>query len=320
MKKIIKNLIRKRDKMNLPFMIDFIHAKDKANTIKNELVKKHILEIIENGVTIIPAEANYLNEVNLAVDKFYEFKEKNKDIVKQYENENGYLHRIVNLHEKVDQLNILFENNKTSLEVLDFFLGETICYTSLFFERSSEQDIHRDTPYFWTIPEYQYMGFWIALEDTDENNGSLKVVKGAHKLPEIDRIAIAKQFYNDLENIDPYDMRLWDEYQRQLKEQYTNAGLIEEEVYFKKGDSIIWHPQTPHGGAKILDPKRTRLSWVLHVLSPDVPVYHQDVFFSNKQVSDKASWHYVNIDKRKYIKHGMISFAHQGEYKIKQLK
>ncbi len=60
--------------------------------------------------------------------------------------------------------------------------------------------------------------------------------------------------------------------------------------------------------------------WIVHVTPPDVPVYKQDVFFTDKKVSDKAFWHYANIEKRRYIQHGMISFAHQGEYRVDELK
>jgi hypothetical protein len=305
----------------LSFFMDLDLAKKKAAEEVFDLkIKKHILEILEDGFTIIPADSKLLNIIDNAVKEFYEFKTNNSDIVKKYENENGYLHRIVNLHMKLDSLGDLFEFSTDSLSVLDFFLNETIIYTSLFFERGSEQDLHRDTPYFCTMPEYQYMGFWIALEDTDENNGSLKVVRGAHKLPELDRLKIVKKFYEDFEEINPYDMRLWLEYHEQLKEQYTNAGLKEEEVHFKKGDAVIWHPQTPHGAAKILKPENTRLSFVMHVTPPDVPVYKQDVFFTYKDVSDKANWNYDIVNKRKYIKHEQISFAHIDNYNLNELK
>ncbi len=306
--------------MNTPFYLDNKLSREKAlQKFDNNPLLKHVLEIIDDGVTVIPADFDYQKECDKAVEAFYKFKEANKEIVQKHENENGYLHRIVNLHEKVEQLSLLFSKNKNALEVLDFFLNETIIYTSLFFERGSEQDLHRDTPYFCTRPEYSYFGFWIALEDTDENNGSLKVVKGAHKLPELNRLKIAEHFYDDLEAVDPYDVRLWMEYHRQLKEQYDAAGLIEEEVHFKKGDAVLWNPQTPHGAAKILDPKRTRLSFVMHVTPPNVPVYKQDVFFTNKDVSDKAYWAYTNVGSRRAIKHGQISFAHVENFELEQL-
>ena len=91
-------------------------------------------------------------------------------------------------------------------------------------------------------------------------------------------------------------------------------------LYFKKGNSVLWHPQTPYGAARILDSKRTRLSWVSHLTPLNVPVYEQDVFFTGKKVSDKASWYYGNIGKRRYVRHEMISFAHQCEYRLEELK
>ena len=284
------------------------------------MLNKYIETMQRDGIVVIPADESFLEEIDKSVEEFYKFKDLNKDIVKKHEDENGYLYRVVNLHEKVTSLQSLFENNQTPLELLDYYLGEATIYTSLFFERGSGQDLHRDTPYFCTEPEYKYYGFWIALEDTDSQNGTLRVVKGAHKLPELDRVAIARKFYKETEKINPFDQRLWDEYQTQLQAQWEDAGLEVEEIAFKKGDSVIWNPQTPHGGSVILDPKRTRLSFVMHVTPPNIPVYHQDVFFSDITPSAKAKWNYKKIENRRYIEHGHISFAHQGEYTIDELK
>lgn len=234
------------------------------------MLEKYLETIEKDGVVIIPADESFLKDIYKTVEEFYQFKELNKEIVKKHEDE------------KVTSLQKLFENNKTSLELLDYYLGDATIYTSLFFERGSGQDLHRDTPYFCTEPEYKYYGFWIALEDTDSQNGTLRVVKGAHKLPELDRVAIARKFYKESEKINPFDQRLWDEYQTQLQTQWENAGLKVEEITFKKGDSVIWNPQTPHGGSVILDTKRTRLGFVMHVTPPNVPVYHQGEYSIKK--------------------------------------
>ncbi len=86
----------------------------------------------------------------------------------------------------------LFTENKAALEFQDLlYQQETVLYTSLFYERGSAQDLHRDTPYFSTRPEYRYFGMWVALEDVDAQNGPLMVAPGGHLLDELDREAMA---------------------------------------------------------------------------------------------------------------------------------
>lgn len=285
----------------------------------NSLIKNHIKEIEESGFTVIPSNKDYLELIDCVLNKFYEFKNKNKDIVKKFQCKNGYLKRIVNLHEKIYELQLLFEKNIIALNVLDYYFINTVIYTSLFFEKSSEQDMHRDTPYFCTKPEYKYMGFWIALEDTNEFNGTLKVVRGDHNLPELDRIEIAKMFYDDINKINPYDIRLWEEYQKRLKVQYENAGLNEEVIFLKKGDTVIWHAQTPHGAVNIKDQSKTRLSFVMHVTPKYTPVYQQDIFFSKKNTLLQPKWNHSKIKQREYINHNNISFEHKESFKLDEI-
>jgi len=100
-------------------------------------------------------------------------------------------------------------------------------------------------------------------------------------------------------------------YQRSVAAQCRSVGLASEPLCVQKGDTIIWHPQAPHGGAEIRDLTRTRYSLVMHTTPLGVPVYHQDVFFNpSKQVSDRAPWQYVYAGTRRYADFREISFGH----------
>ena len=61
-------------------------------------------------------------------------------------------------------------------------IGKATLYTSLFFEKVLNN--HCDTPYFFSGNELGFMGCWVALENSDESNGTLKIIKGSHKLTE----------------------------------------------------------------------------------------------------------------------------------------
>ncbi len=166
----------------------------------------------------------------------------------------------------------LFRCNELALAVQDYlFEGETAPYTSLYYERGSAQDIHRDTPYFATKPEYRYFGTWVGVvEEIDADaNGPLSVVRYGHRIPEFDRELIARRIFPDLAAIDPASGELFSAYQTELNQAWRERGLVQETLCVRKGDTIIWHPQTPHGGAEIRDLARTRHSIVMHTtLSP----------------------------------------------------
>jgi ectoine hydroxylase-related dioxygenase (phytanoyl-CoA dioxygenase family) len=152
----------------------------------------------------------------------------------------------------------------------------------------------------------------VALEDADLENGPLIVVKGGHLLPELDREAMARRFYADLEAVPSSSEELWNAYQDEVALRCRDAGLMPEAVCVNKGDTIIWHPQAPHGGAEILDLNRTRYSLVMHTTPLGVPVYHHNVFFCpSRPVSDKAPWQYVKQSGRRYADFRDVSFGHQ---------
>ena len=227
----------------------------------------------------------------------------------------GHYPRIVNIHALFPEFIQAFTRGPRVQGVCDFMFGaETVVYTSLYYESGSQQDIHRDTPYFWTEPGWRYLGVWAALEDADETNGPLNVVRGGHLLPEPDRRAVRRRFFPDGAVFDPLSMDTWLAYQGEVQAACKRAGLRQETVPVRKGDVIIWHPSLPHGGAPITDPARTRHSMVMHVVPVGTPVRGQEVFFDPDTVqSPKAHWSYAARDGRRYVKFDHMSFAHRHE-------
>jgi len=232
----------------------------------------------------------------------------------------GHYPRIVNLHVVFPKFIEAFTRNTKAQQVCDFLFGkETVVYTSLYYESGSQQDLHRDTPYFWTEPGWRYFGVWTAFEDTDETNGALMVVRGGHLLPEPDRRAIRERFFPAGTAFDPLSMDTWEAYQAAVKQACHAAGLKTELVPVQKGDTIIWHPSLPHGGAPITDPARTRHSMVMHVVPVNTPVRGQEVFFEPDAPPVPANWGYAERNKRRYIEFDSVSFAHRDEFRRQDL-
>ncbi len=211
--------------------------------------------------------------------------------------------RVVNLHGDRDEFKSLFTSSPDFLRVLDYLMGyRASVYTSLTFEFGTEQPLHRDTPVFRTEPEEFYYGVWFALEDADERNGCLQVLKGGHKDGRVDPFEFAMSHNVGPEDIVPSAGPLWAPYQNALVAKCREEGCPLELLPAKKGDVIIWHPQLPHGGSSIKNPDRTRMSTVYHVVPEGVPVYQADVFFNpGAKPERKSNFKYTNYDGREFV-------------------
>jgi ectoine hydroxylase-related dioxygenase (phytanoyl-CoA dioxygenase family) len=254
------------------------------------------------------------------LDEFHRLRINNKDLLVKNGVSLENMQRVVNLHIALPSLLECWKLNK-GIEVLQSIFGsKPALYTSLFFEKGSEQDIHRDTPYFWTQPGYNYVGFWVALEDATLQNGALTVVPGGHRLPEINRKKIPELYYTLNEVIDPWDPRLWEAYQGELQRQCQEAGLKEEVLEVKKGDLVIWHPQLPHGGTPVRQRNATRYSFVVHATPPGMNVFHQDAFFRpQSKVKKEAPWKYADLGSSYVRFEQVVDFNHQKQFRVSEL-
>lgn len=278
-------------------------------------VQEHLQRLNEEGFTRISGgfQSGVIDEVLAGVKRTLE---RNAAIFDKHLDADGHYPRIINLHGLYKPLLRLFAENPLALAVQDaFFEARSSLYTSLYYERGSAQSLHRDTPYFCTRPEYRYLGVWVALEDANEMNGCLEVIRKGHLVPELDREAIALQRYKSLDEVPPGSPAgedvLWDIYQAKVLEACRERGLKSELVEAKAGDVVMWHPQLPHGGSKIKDLKRTRHSFVMHVVPEGTPVYHQDAFFNPRKVlPERASWKYEKFGGRKFARFRNIDIGH----------
>jgi ectoine hydroxylase-related dioxygenase (phytanoyl-CoA dioxygenase family) len=285
-------------------------------------VKTHALEVVEKGYTVIKGAVSPA-VCRGTIAAFRRFERNNAAIFAENRDELGHYPRIVNLHTAMPQLMTLFTQNPIWLQVQDVLFGApTALYTSLFYEKGSQQPLHRDTPVFSTRPEYLYFGNTIYLEAAGERNGCLEVLEGGHRLEELDREAMALRRYGSLEKVPQLDGDIWNEYQDTVVAQGRAEGLAVKELHVDAGDSLIWHPQLPHGGTPIKDKQRTRFSFVMHTTPVGVPVYHQDAFFRPSQaLPEQATWSYREVNGRMIadFRHG-VSFDHARNYTLEQFK
>ena len=217
--------------------------------------------------------------------------------------ETGLYHRIGNTHLSSKRIANAFIKNKALSYVNFIFQSKPALYTSLYYQRGSAQDIHRDTPYFTTRPMNYYVGFSISLEPSNDENGCLEVMRGGHLVDEIDLDNVIDILNKDTKNLSSTDDETWAMYQEMMKKSCLDAGLKIEPLHTNTGDTIIWHPQLPHGGS-VVRSVSPRNSLITHVTPVGMPVYLQDVFFNpSKEVSEYTDWKYGEF-KNCFVRYG----------------
>jgi hypothetical protein len=125
-------------------------------------------------------------------------------------------------------------------------------FQTLNFYKGTQQKLHSDQIHFCSDPENLMCGLWIALEDVTMENGPLIYYPGSHKW---DFLTMQKMGLN------PGEYSL---YENKLADIVDKSGLKPEYGLIKKGDALLWHANLVHGGYKILDDSKTRMSMVVH--------------------------------------------------------
>jgi ectoine hydroxylase-related dioxygenase (phytanoyl-CoA dioxygenase family) len=155
-------------------------------------------------------------------------------------------------HKKIlDLLELLYRRRPFPFQTLNFEVG-------------TQQMAHSDTIHFHSVPQKFMCGVWVALEDTDEDNGPLFYHQGSHRLPVYDFFDLGI----------PAGYEHYREYEKQVERILERARSPQKELHLKKGQAIIWSANLFHGGAVIRDARRTRLSQVTHYYFDDC-IYYQ---------------------------------------------
>lgn len=157
------------------------------------------------------------------------------------------------------------------INIFKFLLGkEVIPFQTLNFVKGSNQRAHSDSIHMTTYPLGYLIAVWIALEDTNENNGPLFYYRGSHKLP-----YLLNNDFNDTSTTLKLGRKDYTDYEDVIEEIIQKNHLEKEVFLAKKGDVFIWHANLIHGGSPIIDHSLTRKSMVIHYYAKDVIKYHE---------------------------------------------
>ncbi len=160
--------------------------------------------------------------------------------------------------------------NSELVALLAFILGkEIIPFQTINFIHGSQQRAHSDSIHMTTHPQGYMLASWIALEDTDADNGPLLYYPGSHRLP-----YLMNKDYAHKSSFLTVDSN-YTGYENKVEEVLTHEDFPMHTLHVKAGSLLIWHANLIHGGSAINDPKRTRKSMVTHYYAKDVIKYHE---------------------------------------------
>jgi ectoine hydroxylase len=162
-------------------------------------------------------------------------------------------------------------HDKRLTDLLSFILDkEVVPFQTINFVHGSNQRAHSDSIHMTTYPLGYLIAVWIALEDTDTENGPLFYYPGSHRLP-----YLLNADFNEGGTALHLGKKDYVDYEDRIEELIREKGLDRQVFFAKKGDILIWHANLIHGGLPVKDPSRTRKSMVIHYFARDVIKYHE---------------------------------------------
>lgn len=279
-----------------------------SNRISPE-AKKVAHDLITDGISIIKNSIPP-SLCDQAVNDYNKWLEDNAQLRAENLDSLGREKRLVNFHLASDAAGRIATNERV-MRILDEIFGTGAhVYTSLTFKYGTQQPIHRDTPHFATWPARRFVGVWTALEDIEPEAGPLMYVKGAQNF-DIDAGAIFSQVQAEFpdETREAQLHMALDRYNGVVIDRSPLEGpmMIVEDL--KKGDTVIWHPELPHGGSPATNPARSRMSMVVHCASDEVQVHQHDAFFSSARNGPPTDrYGFIDKEGRKVAYAGDVAF------------
>lgn len=172
-------------------------------------------------------------------------------------------------YEKVEKIRNLMRHPDL-IKTLEAQLGaQVVPFQSINFYYGSEQKAHSDSIHMSTYPKGGLIAAWIALDDTNDDNGPLFYYPGSHRLPYVCNkdIGASTSWF-----LSPNPNKLYEEF---IDQTISKEGLSKEVFYAKKGDVLIWHANLLHGGMPHHDMSKTRRSLVVHYFRKGDICYHE---------------------------------------------
>jgi len=273
-----------------------------------ELERSVARSLVETGLAVIRG-LHKPDICEAVIADYQKYSVENSDYVRSNLDSSGRKKRLTNFHRWSDAA-MQIGTNPSIMSVLDFVFGyEASVYSSLTFKYGTQQPVHRDTPHFATWPRGYFVGVWTALEPVSEKSGPLFYHPRAHRFV-VDEAQFLDAAEKRLPSASKSEQKLLalDLYNGEI---IRRATEIAEPVKLMAdvGDTVIWHPEMPHGGSHAMRQMATRWSTVFHYAPVHVQVHQHETFFGqDRAVEPEARYGYIEAYNRKIAEAGGVGF------------
>lgn len=282
------NFYKNPNLISLPWIeSDFFYSQLKTKKISREF-KRYAIKFHEDGYCVVDLglSKKKINEIIKTVNNLSKSKDVKLNPKIYHYNKSP---RIIEGWKKSKTIKELALNKKI-LKLLNFlYRKKPIPINTINFIKGSDQPLHSDYIHFSSSPHKYLTAAWVALEDTNSNNGPLMVVPGSHKLDIIDYSFFNISTPRSMNELSKY----YKVYEKYIKQLVKEKKLTIKPILMKKGHALIWAANLLHGGTKIVDKNSTRYSQVTHYHFEDCNFYYNPGF-SNPL---KGEFAYRNLEK-----------------------
>lgn len=240
---------------------DLVSAKEQFNRFTSG-IRQQLLSWSDNGFIILKDffDDDKTASINIEIEKLVH----QKKLPPTHDNKLMFANKISALIRKITR-------EKKLTDILSFILDkEVVPFQTINFIYGSNQRAHSDSIHMTTYPLGYLIAVWIALEDTNPDNGPLFYYPGSHRLP-----YLLNNDFNEGEAALTLGKKGYTDYEDVIEKLIEEKQFAKKILLAKKGDVFIWHANLVHGGKPMANPQQTRKSMVIHYCAKDVIKYHE---------------------------------------------
>ncbi len=284
-----------------PFFYDLLDASDLSNDEKELCSKYH-----EDGYVEIDLKLTD-NEVDCIVKDMYKFSDSSTTVYQSDHYQYTTSKRIFELWKQSEFVAKLCVNSKILNILKMFYRKKPFPFSTINFFKGSNQPLHSDIIHFHTIPQLWMVGVWVALENVDESNGSLKIIPKSHKWDVYDYDSLNLPHPDKIENGEEVNYTIYEEFIQSLVEEKKVESYI---ANIKKGTALIWSANLLHGGCNIegvTDFEKTRLTQAIHYFFEGCDEYYHPMFSEKYKGKYAKKWCDINNNIDTYLRNGYVN-------------
>ena len=215
--------------------------------------------------------------------------------------------RIFELWKQSESVARLCVNTKI-LDTLELFnRKKPFPFSTINFFKGSNQPLHSDIIHFHTIPQLWMVGVWVAFEDVNESNGSLRIIPKSHKWGIYDYDSLNLPHPDKIQNGEEVNYGIYEEFIQTMVEEKNAESYI---ANISKGTALIWSSNLLHGGCNVkgvTDFEKTRLTQAIHYFFDGCEQYYHPMFSKKHEGEYAKKWCDVDNNIDTYLQNGQVN-------------